>query len=139
MKKTLILLVAVMLLSSTVGCGCMRRVRDRLCRGAYCGSSAPVMGATTVPAPAPIYIPQASAPMMQYPQYVMPSTPCETCYPCDPCDPCGGSGTSYDSGWNNDCGCNGGGYLPAGSISAGEYGAPLTAPANPSGPFPSPQ
>lgn len=93
MKKVLLLLVAATLLSSTLGCGCCRRLRDRICRGAFCGSST----ATTVPsyvAPAavPTFVPQASAPVMCAPMAV------ENCYPVEAS--CGyDPGCSYDTGY----------------------------------------
>ncbi len=123
MKKIIVLLAVVILVTSTTGCGCMRRLRDRLCRGAFCGSTATpgVIGSTVAPAPTPIFVPQAAAPMY--------GVPCETCYPCDPCcDPCAG-GASYGGGWNSDCDCNSSGsYLPAGSIMGGSMqpSAPAT-------------
>jgi len=60
MKKILIVLAAAMLITSVSGCGCFRRMRDFLCRGAYCGSSQ-----ATVAAPAPMYAapPTYAAPM----------------------------------------------------------------------------
>lgn len=54
MKRVAMLMVVTMITTSFVGCGCVRRVRDRLCRGAYCGpttASAPLMAAPVVVAP----------------------------------------------------------------------------------------
>ena len=35
MKRITLMLAVAMLVSSTVGCGCVRRLRDRLCRGGH--------------------------------------------------------------------------------------------------------
>lgn len=95
MKKLTSLLIAVILVTSVTGCGCGRRLRDWLCRGAYCGA------APAIAAPAPI----AACPP---PMYAAP--------PVAAYDPgCGyggvqtyGYGSGYDSGWIpggcNDCG-----------------------------------
>ncbi len=117
MKKLTILLALLMLTISTVGCGCTRRIRDRLCRGAFCGPAAvaapaaaaqpsfaaqapmmsPMMSPTQQPVmqQAPIVMQQApmmmqQAPMMMAPQMMNNCCPCDPCcIPCDPCcDPC---------------------------------------------------
>lgn len=54
MKKILALLVVVVVLPSLTGCGCCRRLRDRLCRGAYCGAVAAPLVAPPVMATSPI-------------------------------------------------------------------------------------
>ena len=41
MKKMLALLVVATVVTSVTGCGCCRRLRDTICRGAYCGAAAP--------------------------------------------------------------------------------------------------
>ena len=41
MKKMLALLVVATVATSLTGCGCCRRLRDTICRGAYCGTAAP--------------------------------------------------------------------------------------------------
>jgi hypothetical protein len=110
MKKIIVLLVLVMLVTSTSGCGIFRRMRDRLCRGAFCGSTA--APATVAPAPSPIFVPQAAMPMA-HPGFSMP---CETCYPCDPCaDPC----ATHMGSFGSNCDCNSSGYLPSGTFMEG--------------------
>ena len=105
MKKVIALCIVTIVVSSVTGCGCCRRLRGFICRGAYCGGSA-------VAAPAPIMQPLAVAPMA-----------------CDPCggfadyDPgCGysaayGSAPGYDSGWTQAgpaCdSCSGGYSMPS--------------------------
>ncbi|TWT78485.1 hypothetical protein Pla123a_12770 [Posidoniimonas polymericola] len=128
MKRFTLLLAALMLVSSTVGCGCVRRLRDRLCRGSYCGPAAAVApaaiaspGMYAAPAQTPYQQPvqqpvMAPAPMMMMaPQPMMTNcVPCDPC--CIPCDPCGGGyygagypmNGMYDSGWSGSCGCSGG-------------------------------
>lgn len=146
MKNVTILLVLAMLALSTVGCGCMRRVRDRLCRGAYCGPSAVATPAASTtpgvvaaapmavqtPFQSPVQTPVvAPAPMMMAPQSMVTNCmPCSPCYiPCDPCgspccdpccDPCGGGcgGGYYGGGY-------GGGYY-GGGYGGGYYGGGMT-------------
>ncbi|TWT37364.1 hypothetical protein KOR34_23140 [Posidoniimonas corsicana] len=139
MKRITLLLAALMLVSSTVGCGCCRRLRDRLCRGSYCGPAAAVApaavaspgllaGPAAVPTHTPVQTPVAApAPMMMAPPQMMPScVPCDPC--CIPCDPCCGGygyygvgypmgGGMYDSGWSGSCGCD---------SSAGSYDGPVS-------------
>ncbi|MEM6799230.1 MAG: hypothetical protein AAF589_06920 [Planctomycetota bacterium] len=116
MKKVTILLAALMLASSTVGCGCCRRIGDLFNRGAYCGPSAVAtptyVAPVAAPAPTPMVIPQAS--------YAPACCPCEPC--CDPCgQPCcetygygatpmeyTGGVPTYDSGWSSGCDSCGG-------------------------------
>ncbi|MEN0110254.1 MAG: hypothetical protein AAF805_05985 [Planctomycetota bacterium] len=123
MKKTALLLAVAVTATSLTGCGCFRRMRDALCRGAYCG-------APTVAAPAPV------APVM----------PLAACPPAMGYDPtCGyagaqmvgyGSTPMYDSGWVpggcDDCGA--GSYslpsYPVDSSAGGTtYPGPATLPA----------
>lgn len=109
MKNLTLLLALAMLTTQFVGCGCFRRMRDTLCRGAYCGETAPIvprpgiLTPQTVVAPtAPVVIPQASC---------NPCTPMVTCSPvCDPCcDPCS-NGLAYPAGaaFGGCMECNGG-------------------------------
>ncbi|MEX2167916.1 MAG: hypothetical protein WD851_01275 [Pirellulales bacterium] len=56
MRKIPILLAVAIIAAQSVGCGCCNRMRDWLCRGAYCGAPA-----QTYVAPAPCAVP---APMM---------------------------------------------------------------------------
>ncbi|MEM6656037.1 MAG: hypothetical protein AAF596_09560 [Planctomycetota bacterium] len=107
MKKLTLLMAIVLLTSQLVGCGLFRRVRDTLCKGAYCGAStvsAPgfVAPATVVAPQAPIIVPQAS----------VGCDPCVTCSPvCDPCcDPCMTGGLAYPmaTGYSGCNDCNGG-------------------------------
>ena len=105
MKKLLALLVVVTVVTSVTGCGCCRRVRDMICRGAYCGPTA------TVPAPAPVTVAPLAA--------ACPSCP-PTTMAYDPS--CGYSGVEtlgyggypmvspmVDSGWSASCSdCQGG-------------------------------
>lgn len=49
MKKLMALLVLATVVSSVTGCGCCRRLRDTLCRGAYCGTVAPAPVAVAPP------------------------------------------------------------------------------------------
>ncbi len=59
MKKLIALCIVTTVVTSVTGCGCCRRFRDFICRGANCG-------AATVAAPAPIAYappPMAVAPM----------------------------------------------------------------------------
>lgn len=49
MKKILALLVVATVVTSVTGCGCCRRLRDTICRGAFCGSPAPVAVAPVAP------------------------------------------------------------------------------------------
>lgn len=136
MKRITLLLAALMLVSSTVGCGCVRRLRDRLCRGSYCGPAAAVApaavaspGMVAAPVQTPVQQPvMAPAPMMMAPQAMMGNcVPCDPC--CIPCDPCGGygyygagypMGGLYDSGWSDSCGCSnsGGSTYDSGSAPA---------------------
>ncbi len=118
MKKIALLMVVVVYAASLTGCGCFRRVRGTLCRGAFCGTrSAPVLTPVRAPAPVPVVIPQ-QAPIVAAPQFVMPApiqpqiipyAPQCQCLPSEPtcgfdapvCEP------SY-SGYGGDCGCYGG-------------------------------
>lgn len=126
MKKTLLLVTVALLVTSTVGCGCCRRLRDRLCRGAFCGATPLGAPAVMGVAPTPVYAPQAVAPMataplVAAPQAVVPCEPC--CVPCDPCcapDPCctsygygGCEGPMMDSGYATSEGCCDGASLGA--------------------------
>lgn len=56
-KNALMLLVVAVTVTSLTGCGCCRRLRDTLCRGAYCGGPAAALTAPAAPpvmAPAPL-------------------------------------------------------------------------------------
>lgn len=61
MKKLIALCIVTTVLSSVTGCGCCRRFRSWICRGAYCGAPA----AVAAPAPVPMapVAPIAAAPM----------------------------------------------------------------------------
>jgi len=91
MKRITLLLALALLTSSVVGCGCCRRLRDSLNRGAYCGTTSAVTPAYVAPAPAPVVVPQAQpmfVPQAQCAPQCVPCQPCpQPCYqPC--CDPC---------------------------------------------------
>lgn len=82
MKRISGLLIVAIVASSVTGCGCCRRVRDTLCRGAYCG---PPAAAALAPAP----VPAIAAPMAA-PIAAAPACGCEFTAP-----------VAYDAG----CGC----------------------------------
>lgn len=136
MKKLLLLLAVTLLVGNLVGCGCCRRLRDTLCRGAYCGSTAAPQLTPAFATPAPIITP----PVQQFvapPQAMVAPCPQPQCAPvcsCDPCcspDPCAqtygyGSapalnypagnfgGVVNDSGWAAGCSnCDGNNYSGA--------------------------
>ncbi|TWT46823.1 hypothetical protein [Botrimarina hoheduenensis] len=57
MKKNALMLLAVAVTATSLtGCGCCRRLRDTLCRGAYCGggSAAAIPAPLAMAAPAPM-------------------------------------------------------------------------------------
>ena len=58
MKNNGLMLLAVAItVTSVTGCGCCRRLRDTLCRGAYCGAPAAALPAPLAPpvgSPAPL-------------------------------------------------------------------------------------
>ncbi|MGL4515041.1 MAG: hypothetical protein ACRCT8_18300 [Lacipirellulaceae bacterium] len=63
MKNLLVVLTFAVVTTSVTGCGCFRRARDFVCRGAYCGGSSvaaapPVMMAS--PAPVMAYDPSCA-------------------------------------------------------------------------------
>ncbi|TWT88977.1 hypothetical protein Mal64_24680 [Pseudobythopirellula maris] len=66
MKKILILMAAVLLVSSVSGCGCFRRMRDFLCRGSYCGSQTAAVAAPAYAAPPMMAAPMAYDPGCSY-------------------------------------------------------------------------
>ncbi len=134
MKKIAFLLAIMVYASSLTGCGCYRRIKGTLCRGAYCGTQSAAIGAPVrVAAPAPMII-QQPAQYVAAPQVY--AAPCCECPPvsCDPCcDPCGADyGVGYGGGSigsvGSDCGCNGGvvgGYVgEAGSTNSGWNNSP---------------
>lgn len=87
MKKLILLCVVTTVVTSVTGCGCCRRFRDFLCRGAYCGSG------NVVAAPAPIAAPIVAAPMAYDPgcSYAGYDPGCGY--------QVGYGGAPYDSGW----------------------------------------
>lgn len=115
-KRIALLLAVVVYAASLTGCSCCRRMRDTLCRGAFCGSRAPVLGTVQAPAPqAIVAAPQVVTPQVMTPQFVQPQiirpqviqpqmqvaapqcVPCQPVCPCpcpcptvvcDPCSPC---------------------------------------------------
>ena len=126
MKKIALALALVVYLSSLTGCGCFRRVRGTLCRGAICGTqSAPLLSRVAAPAPAPIVVsppapivaapPVVRAPVCQ-PRCVQPQVVVPSCQPCTPycqcqppvCEPCytGYGGDCGCSSYAGDCGCS---------------------------------
>lgn len=155
MKRIALMMAVALFATSLTGCGCYRRVRGWLCRGAYCGTQAPVIGSVRAPAPAPIV---TAPPVVSPPRYVQPvTTTCVPCCPapcpcptvvCDPCcDPC------CESSCNSCCepaecmGCTGG--APFGiNVAPGEYlgeiestgdsWAPASTPTEPDGLDPGP-
>lgn len=107
MKKLLVLLVVATVLPSLMGCGCCRRLRDRLCRGAYCGATAAPLVAPPVMAAPPL----ACDPGCGYGSGIVDAG-------------CGynpgiqtygyGGGLPINSGYNSGCTSCGGGYeLPS--------------------------
>lgn len=114
MKKELIAVcVVATVVSSTTGCGCLRRFRDCLCRGARCSAPA------TVAAPAPVAQPLAVAPMAYDPGcgYAGYDPGCAYTgqqmvgYPGQPV---------FDSGWTPGCESCSGGYAAPQVINGGE-------------------
>ena len=103
MKKLALLLIVATVVTSVTGCGCCRRLRDWVCRGAYCGA------APTVAAPAPV----AACP----PVYAAPPVAMEAGCGFNPGVQTYGYGGApmYDSGWMPGCNdCGGGSYsLPS--------------------------
>ena len=123
-NTSILLLLAAVMLASTVGCTKARtRCRNLFRRGAPCCGTAkatpavigaPMAIAAPVAAPAPVVQQVMPQPAPQYvvPQVMAPSIPCcpqVVCPPCDPCqipcDPC------------NPCGS--GGYIQGGMITDG--------------------
>jgi hypothetical protein len=54
MKNLLVLLALAVVTTSVTGCGCFRRARDFVCRGAFCGSTAAATTPVVMAAPAPV-------------------------------------------------------------------------------------
>lgn len=115
MKKIVALCIVTTVVTSVSGCGCLRRLRDFACRGAYCGGPA-------VAAPAPIAAPPVvpmAAPMAYEPgcQYGGLTGYDPGCGYMGPQTYGYGSVPAYDSGWmpaGPACeSCNGGYALPA--------------------------
>ena len=117
MKKLIALCIVTTVITSVTGCGCCRRLRDFICRGAYCGGTAVAAPAPIAYAPAPMPVaPMAYDPGCSYAGYD-PGCGYTAAYP------------SYDSGWVPQAGCEScsGGYsmcrpaawLSAAAISAG--------------------
>jgi hypothetical protein len=77
MRKVTILLAVAIVAAQSVGCGCCNRMRDWLCRGAYCAPAVPTYAA---PAPCAVPAPVMSAPVMAAPMAA--TCPCpQQCYP----------------------------------------------------------
>ena len=125
MKRIALLLTLALFVTSLSGCGCARRIRGYLCRGAYCGTQTPMLGSVGAPVTRPIV---AAPQVVSAPQYMQPQVVTPTCMPCCPttvCDPCCESTcndccgtTSYAGYASGDCGCN----APYGiSVGPGEY------------------
>lgn len=93
MKKLIALCIVTTVITSVTGCGCCRRFRDMVCRGASCGVA-------TVAAPAPVTYappPMAVAPMAYDPGCAYAGY-----------DPGCGYSAAYapvDSGWSSGPGC----------------------------------
>ncbi|TWT92329.1 hypothetical protein Pla108_41280 [Botrimarina colliarenosi] len=107
MKKLIALCIVTTVVSSTTGCGCCRRLRDFVCRGAQCGGSALAAPAPMAYAPPPMAVaPMAYDPGCSYAGY-------------DPgCNySVGYGGPSYDSGWSPGAAgcesCSGGYAMPS--------------------------
>lgn len=100
MKKLIALCIATTVITSVTGCGCCRRLRDFVCRGAYCGGSAVAAPAPVAIAPPPMAVaPMAYDPGCGYAGYD-PGCGYSAAYP------------SYDSGWTAGPACEScsGGY-----------------------------
>ncbi|MEQ8849540.1 hypothetical protein [Botrimarina sp.] len=116
MKRNVIALcVVTTLVTSTTGCGCFRRLRDTICRGARCGAPA------AVAAPAPVVQPIAVAPMAYDPGCGYAAADPGCAYP-------GGQVVGYpgtlggvDSGWTPGCESCSGGYAMPPVINGGDY------------------
>ena len=111
MKKKLTLLVVAMFISSVAGCGCCRRARDWVCRGAVCRTPAPAVAPIAMPAPQPVAACPSCppvAPMASYDPgcgYFGEQTYGYPGYSLD------GSGV-IDLGWSSSCpSCEGGSYV----------------------------
>lgn len=122
MKKTLTLLTIVMVTTSLTGCGCVRRLRDSLNRGAFCGTvGAPITPTYAAPAPAPVVYPQqvVQPQLMQAAPICMPAQ--SGCVPCDAgcggCNTCCPTQSCYPIG--GEC-CDGG--CSGGDCCGGAYG-----------------
>lgn len=106
MRKVAILLAVATIAAQSVGCGCCNRMRDWLCRGAYCGTSAPVCAA-----PAPYAAPQ---PMMMAPAPM--AATCPQC--CPPME------TSFEPSCGYGAGMpmytEGGQWMPSGGVMMGD-------------------
>ena len=122
MKKTMMLLIVATTLSSVVGCGCCRRVRDWMCRGAICKTPAPVVAPQPVAAcPACPPVTTAYDPGCGYEQtYGYGSYPVE-------------GPSMIDSGWSSSCpDCSGPSYsLPSDSGSSYQYDSGSTSTIDP--------
>lgn len=97
MRKITILLAVAIVAAQSVGCGCCNRLRDWLCRGAYCGAPAQ---AYVAPAPCAVPAPVAyGAPLAA----TCPTCP-QQCYPMETSfEPSCGYGAGMpmyaDGGW----------------------------------------
>ncbi|QDU89967.1 hypothetical protein Pla175_33650 [Pirellulimonas nuda] len=106
MRRVAMLMLLTMVVTSLVGCGCCRRLRDRVGRGAYCGpTAAPAQQYVAAPqcaAPAPSVVYDAGCgydPGCAYGAAYGSSSGFQS-YPMD-------SGT-YDSGWSGGAPATGG-------------------------------
>jgi hypothetical protein len=125
MKKLIALCIVTTVISSVTGCGCCRRVRDFLCRGAYCGSNSVVAAPVPMMAAPPqiVAAPMAYDPGCSY-AGMDPGCGYQVGYP------------SYDSGWSAGQACDScsGGY----AIPAQSGGAYLADPNSSVAPGPAP-
>ena len=108
MKRVTILLAVAVIAAPSGGCGCCGRLRDWLCRGAFCGAPA----APTYAAPAPLAVP----PPMSMGAPMPMAAPIAGCPPGYPMETVYEPGCAYDVGMPAGPMYGSGGWAPSGTV-----------------------